>query len=170
MHAADQHKGQSIFFMEKLNVMLLSAASSRQHEAVGRKEEALIEQSFSKGQVKQALYKISKEQAHFLQSNPPSNWTCLPPALSQRHSWNNNRDFDAGELFKYGSLKSRATCEGEVFSMSLSNVSVSVRTPSLLVAIRWSTMKAVCSRGLEYDLVSLWERGLSGIWEKGQYV
>lgn len=72
--------------MEKLDVMLLSAASSRQHEGVGRKEEALIEQSFSKGQVKQALYKISKEQAHFLQSNPLSNWICLPPALSQRHS------------------------------------------------------------------------------------
>lgn len=152
--------------MGKLNVMLLSAASSRQHEAVGRKEEALIEQSFSKGQVKQALYKIPKEQAHFLQSNPLSNWICLPPTLSQRHSWNNNRDFDAGELHKCGSLKPRATCEGEVFSIRLSNVSIRdwhVRMPSLMVAVRWSMMRAVCSRGSEYDLVSLWERGLSGI-------
>lgn len=64
-------------------MLLLSAASSRQHEAVGRKEEALIEQSFSKGQVKQVLYTISKEQVHFLQSNPLSNWICLPLALSQ---------------------------------------------------------------------------------------
>lgn len=157
--------------MEKPNVMLLSAASSRQHEAVGRKEEALIEQSFSKGQVKQTLYKISKEQAHFLQSNPLSNWIYLPPALSQRHSWNNNnRDFDADELLKCGSLKPRATCEGEVFSMRLSNVSIRDWHALLAGGLRWPTMRAVCSRSLEYDFVSLWERGLSGIWEKGQYV
>lgn len=46
--------------MEKVNVMFLSAASSRRHEAVGRKWEALILQSFSKGQVSQALSEISK--------------------------------------------------------------------------------------------------------------
>lgn len=156
--------------MEKLNVMLLSAASSGQHEAVGRKEEALIEQSFSKGQVKQAFCKISKEQAHFLQSNPLSNWICLPPALSQRHSWNNNRDFDVDELLKCGSLKPRATCEDEVFSMRLSNVSIRDWHALLAGGLRWPTMRAVCLRSLEYDLVSLWGRDLSGVWEKGQYI